>query len=302
MKRPSLLSMNFFVIILTISLSLAGCNKKSKQDSFSFAFITDIHLQPERNAVQGFLKAIDTINYLNPDFVLTGGDLISDAMGQTYGRADSLYNLYQETVKALKMPVYNTIGNHDIYGISSRSGADPKHPEYGEKMFENRIGKSYYSFDYKGWKFMILNSIEATRWDRYLGLIDKKQIDWIKTELQKTDTETPIIISTHIPFITAFTQKYIGNVIANDSSRVIINGKDVIDLYEGYNLKLVLQGHLHTEEDIFIDGIHFITGGSICAGWWRGPRKGFEEGFLIIKVKGNEFEWKFVDYNWIVKE
>ena len=149
---------------------------------------------------------------------------------------------------------------------------------------------------------MILNSIEDTGRDRYIGLIDKKQIDWIKTELQKTDPGTPIVISAHIPFITAFTQKYIGNVIANDSSRVIINGKDVIDLYEGYNLKLVLQGHLHTEEDIFIDGIHFITGGSICAGWWRGPRKGFEEGFLIIKVKGNEFEWKFVDYNWIVKE
>ena len=291
MKRPSLLSMNFFVIILTISLSLAGCNKKSKQDSFSFAFITDIHLQPERNAVQGFLKAIDTINYLNPDFVITGGDQIMDALGQRYGRADSLYDLYQETVKALKMPVYNTMGNHDIYGIYSRSGADPKHPDYGEKMFENRIGKSYYSFDHKGWKFMILNSLEDTGKDSYTGLIDQKQIDWIKTELQKTDPGTPIVISTHIPFITA-----------DQSGRVISNGKDVIDFFKGYNLKLVLQGHLHTVEDIFIDGIHFITGGAVCAGWWRGPRNGFEEGFLVIKVKGSEFEWEFVDYNWIVKE
>jgi len=43
-----------------------------------------------------------------PNFVITGGDQIMDAMGQSYGRADSLYNLYQETVKELKMPVCNT--------------------------------------------------------------------------------------------------------------------------------------------------------------------------------------------------
>lgn len=94
------------------------------------------------------------------------------------------------------MPVHNTMGNHDIYGIYSLSGADPKHPDYGEKMFENRIGKSYYSFNHKGWKFMILNSIEDTGKDSYIGLIDQKQIDWIKTELQKTDPGTPIVIST----------------------------------------------------------------------------------------------------------
>lgn len=89
MKGPSLLSMESFIIILAISLSFAGCNKKSKKNSFSFAFITDIHLQSESRAVQGFLKAIDTIiNYLNPDFVITGGDLIMDALGQRYGRVD----------------------------------------------------------------------------------------------------------------------------------------------------------------------------------------------------------------------
>ena len=298
MKRLYMSSLRLLLIIITVSLSLASCGKKDQQDSFSFAFITDIHLQYELNAVQGFQKAIDTINYLKPDFVITGGDLVMDALGQRYGMADSLNNLYQETAKAFKMPVHNTMGNHDIYGIYSRSGADPENPEFGEKMFEKRFGKSYYSFDYKGWKFMILNSIEDTGRDKYIGLIDAKQIEWIKEELQKTDPETPIVISTHIPFITAFTQKYIGNIIANDSSRVINNGKDVIDLFNGYNLKLVLQGHLHTEEDIFIDGVHFITGGSICAGWWRGPRMGFEEGFLMIDVKGNEFKWRFVDYNW----
>jgi len=296
------LNLSKLIVLISIIILSVSCKKKEKPEKFSFAFITDIHLQPEIHAVEGFLEAIDTINDLKPDFVITGGDLIMDALAQRYSRADSLYTLYSETVKALNMPVYNAMGNHEIYGIYSRSGADPENPDYGEKMFENRIGKSYYSFEHKGWKFMILNSIEDTGKDSYIGLIDNDQIEWIKKELQKTDSTIPLAIITHIPFITANTQKYQGTTLPNDSSLVISNGKEVLDLFEEHNLKLVLQGHLHLIEDIFIDDIHFITGGAICAAWWRGPYRGDEEGFVLVKVKGSEFTWEFVDYKWEVKQ
>ena len=301
-KLPSQLlsSILVFLVILVIS---SGCRNKSKQKSFTFAFMTDIHLTQDRNGVQGFKKAIQTINDLKPDFVITGGDLIMDALGQRYSKADSLYNLYQETISDLKIPVYNTMGNHEIYGIYSSSGADPLNPEYGEKMFGKRLGKSYYSFDYKGWKFFILNSIEDAKKNKYVGQIDDDQIRWIKEELLKTDTLTPIVLSTHIPFLTAYTQKYLGTTVANDSSMIIVNGNEVLDLFTRHNLKLVLQGHLHMVEDIYIDNIHFITGGAVCGAfsWWTGPSYGDEEGFMLIKVKGKEFDWKYVDYGWEAK-
>ena len=296
MKKIKIHSVLFFLV----SFSCISYTQRSdvEQSVFKFVFCTDIHVQPERNAVQGFAEAIDTINKLQPSFVITGGDLIMDALGQSYGRADSLYKLYQEVSKNFNTPVYNTMGNHEIYGIYSKSGADTSNPEYGEKMFEKRIGKSYYSFNYGGWKFMILNSIEDTKMDRYIGLIDDEQIEWIKEELLKTYPSTPIIISTHIPFITAFNQMYTGSTVANDSSLVVVNEKEVLDLFRGYNLKLVLQGHLHTVEDIFIDGIHFITGGAVSGAWWTGPNMGFEEGFMLITVKGDDFDWKYVDSGW----
>jgi 3',5'-cyclic-AMP phosphodiesterase len=302
MKKPPSRLLCFSLIILIISVISTGCRKKSGPGSFRFAFITDIHITPERNAVPGFKQAIQMINDLKPAFVITGGDLIMDALGQSYGSADSLYDLYQETARDFKMPVHNTMGNHEIYGIYSQSGADPQNPEYGEKMFERRMGKSYYSFNYKGWKFMILNSIEDTKKNSYIGQIDDAQIGWIKEELQKTDTITPIVISTHIPFITANTQKYVGTTVANDSSTVIFNGKEVLDLFNRHNLKLVLQGHLHNVEDIYIDNIHFITGGAVSASWWTGPNHGDEEGFIMITVRGKEFDWKYVDYGWEVKK
>lgn len=305
MRKTNLQIRTTVVSVLLIIYILTGCTQKSLQEEqtdFQFAFLTDIHLQNKKNAVEGFKQAIDTINIINPDFVITGGDLIMDALGQTYGRADSLYNLYAEVTNDFKMPLYNTLGNHEIYGIYKKSGAKKTHPEYGEKMFEKRLGKSYYAFEHKGWKFMIINSVEDTKRNGYIGLIDEEQIEWIKEELQKTDSSTPIVISTHIPFITVFNQIYSGSTVPNSSSSVVSNSKEVIDLFKDHDLKLVLQGHLHTVEEINVDGIHFITGGAVSARWWSGANKGFEEGFVLISVKGDDFDWKYVDYGWEVEK
>ena len=291
------------IIILVIALMTSvACSRKSTTDSFTFAFMTDIHLTYERNAIPGFQQAIRSVNDLKPDFVITGGDLIMDALAQRYSLADSLYNLYMENIKSFDMPVFNTLGNHEIYGIYSKSGADPLHPEYGEKMFEKRLGKSYSSFMHKGWKFMIINSVEDTGKDRYMGRIDDAQMEWIKKELDTTDPTTPVVISTHIPFITAVTQKYAGTTVPNDSSSVIYNAKEVLDLFSGHKLKMVLQGHLHSLEDIYIDGIHFVTGGAVSAAWWNGPHRGTEEGYLLLSVKDNDISWEYIDYGWVVEK
>ncbi len=142
----------FFVAWL--ALMLAGCssspkvNEVEKSETFKFVFLTDIHLKPEDGAPEGFQMAINKVNALAPDFVITGGDLVYDVLNASHQRADSLYNLYTEMSKGFNMPVYNTMGNHEIFGYSTQPATDPGHPGYGEKMFENRIGKRFYSFDH----------------------------------------------------------------------------------------------------------------------------------------------------------
>lgn len=300
-KQIGIISILLPVIVVLIFLVSACSCQGRKEKPFSIAFMTDIHLEPERDAVRGFEKALDTVNILKPDFILTGGDLVMDAMGQTYGRADSLYNLYNEVIRKATVPVYNTMGNHDIWGIYSKSGSDHSNPEFGEAMFAKRIGESYYSFMHKGWKFIILNSIEDTGMDRYVGEIDTAQIFWLKQELVKTDPSTPIVVSTHIPFISAMRQVRRGSTVPNDSSLVVFNSKKVTDLFKNHNLKLVLQGHLHILEDIYIDGVHYITGGAVSGGWWRGPNLWTQEGFLWITFGKDDFTWKYIDYNWVTE-
>lgn len=291
------------LLFLLLRIELFAQNL-SDSNQFTFVFITDIHIQPERNAVEGFKKAIEEINKINPDIVITGGDLIYDALGVSFERADSLFNLYNEIVKLINAPVYNTIGNHEIFGWYEKSGVSGDHPEFGKKMYENRIGKTYYSFEHKGVKFFILDSIEEVpEGGKYFGFINDEQMEWLRNELTSTDVSKPIIISTHIPFITTFSQIKAGSQKENERGLVVENSKEVLDLFASHNLKLVLQGHLHFFEDLNIQNkVRFITAGAVSARWWRGPNFGMEEGFVIVKIKDDTIITEYFDYGWEVSE
>ena len=290
------------VPILLLLLVFGSISCKRASPDFSFAFLTDIHLQPELNALKGYKKAIKAVNDLKPDFVITGGDQIMDALGVAYERAEMLYDLYIETTTELNMPVYNTLGNHDIFGLSVEGGIDPNHPEYYKKLFQNKLGETYHSFDHDGWHFMIIDSIDKTVDRTYLGRIDAEQMAWIADDLKNLGKDTPIVLATHIPFISIIRQVRVGSTEANSEGWVIVNSKEVLELFQGYNLKLVLQGHLHSLEEINVGGITFLTGGAVSANWWEGPYYGLEEGFVLIKIKEDEFEWEYIDFEWEVQE
>ena len=80
------------------------------------------------------------------------------------------------------------------------------------------------------------------------------------------------------------------------------NAIEVLELFRGHNLKLVMQGHVHHYEIITYKGVKFISGGAVCAGWWEGPLHGMEEGFVEFNITGENFTWKYIDYNWQVPE
>lgn len=293
-------SLHFFLpVCLVFSVALQSCNKsRNQEDSFSFAFLTDIHIQPELNAEAGFRKAIENVNLLDPDFVITGGDLVMDALGVPFSRADSLYKIYTGMMGEFKMPVHNTVGNHEEFGYDPSSGVGPDHPMYGDRLFEDRLGKRYHAFDWKGWRFYILDSVEELEEGGYYGYIDQEQLDWLIQDLAMLDPAIPIVVSVHIPMITVQTQLTQGSLEANSPGMVITNSKQVLDLFASHNLKLVLQGHLHIYEEMYSNRIHFITAGAVCGRWWQGPNQGVEEGFLLVRVNGEELNWEYMDTGW----
>jgi 3',5'-cyclic AMP phosphodiesterase CpdA len=178
--------------------------------------------------------------------------------------------------------------------------ADTNHPDYGKKMFEKRIGPRYQRVDRNGWIFLLLDSVVKDGKGGYEGGIDAEQITWLTEQLSGIPAETPIVISLHIPLLTTEAQILRGSTAANEPGEVVVNSKEVIELFRDHNLKLVLQGHLHYYEYLHVFGTSYVTGGAVAAAWWEGPYLDTEEGFLLLKVKGDEVVWEYVDYGWEV--
>ncbi len=263
----------------------------SQNTDFRFAFFTDIHLNNKaKNCFQGFGQAIEHAKANKAHFIITGGDNVDiNVLGKKKQEAEALYTKFKKTIDNAGINIYPTIGNHDRYTGSIKDG-----DLLNDGMFRKYFSKAYYSFDYKGWHFIVLNSVQ-THHNKYC--VDKQQIGWLKNDLAKLSQETPIVVSVHVPFLSVYHPAYHGKYKSSDS---FSNFKEVWDMFEANNLKLVLQGHIHLYEEIKVKGVQFITCGSVSGAWWHGAHHGIEEGYLLIKVSGGSFTWEYMDYGWQV--
>jgi 3',5'-cyclic AMP phosphodiesterase CpdA len=287
------------IVPAVAALLLQACTGQ-RPERFRFVFMTDIHLQPELGAPEGFRRAIDSANALDPDFVLMGGDLIMGAADVSYERSALQYNLFASACSSFTMPVYMTIGNRELFGYAAGDQVGPDHPDYGKGMYRRRLGRgrTHYSFDHKGWHFMVLDDIGLTPQGTYIGVVDSSQLAWIRDDLAAVDTLTPIAVALHIPLVSVYKQMSVGGTEPLPPNLVVTNSQEVLDLFERHTLRLVLQGHLHLVEEITYDGTTFLTGGSVCGAWWRGARDQFEEGFVVLDIEGDSMSWRYVDYGW----
>ncbi len=266
-------------------------------ESFSFVFITDAHIQPELNAAVGTDMAMKKARTFKADFAINGGDHVFDSLGVPKARALQLFDLYDKTEQDLGLKVYHTVGNHDVLGIYPASGVPSTDPLYGKKLFEDRFGKRYYSFDHKGVHFIVLDSIGITDDHAYEGRIDAAQMAWLKSDIEALPKGTPIIISVHIPLVSAFAS-YIPAPVkpAAHQSLTVANANDVVDLLDGYNVLGVLQGHTHINENVEYQNIPYITSGAVCGNWWKGIRMGTPEGFTVVNVANGKMTTHYETY------
>ncbi len=306
MNKKNLIRIKFLFIIAVLSVVLGLGNYSGiavppeKAETFRFVFATDIHLKPDKHSVDKFNRAIAYINNMKPKphFVITGGDLIENSYALDFDSADKLYNLYQNTCKKFDMPVHDVVGNNDLFYGSKKSGENSSHPEYGKGMFRKRLGNgtTYHSFDYGRWHFILLDSIERTEEGGYRGYIDDEQFNWLSDNLAEIGKERPVCIALHIPLVSTFSQIHIGTLVAPAKFAIVNNGTRIIkELLSNYNVKLVLQGHLHIIEELKYKNTTYITGGSLSNAR-KAPIFEHPDGFVVVDVSGNEFSWKYETY------
>lgn len=299
MKRRELLKTVLGASLLTatgvVPLSLNGCKEKKTGNvrrKFTFAFFTDVHLlrNNDRNSHIGFQRALDDVLPKGVDFILFGGDNI-DAVSLSEREADVLYKWFKKEVDKRGIKAHYTIGNHDAHYSPIDRQSDP----YGYKLHEKYFGELTYSFDHKGVHFIVLNSVGRHGKGYHLG---DAQCDWLEDDLKTTGQEIPVVVSMHVPIQSLYYPAVEGKIVSTD---MITDFKKVWDILEQYNVKIVLQGHQHLHEELFVKDMKFLTGGAVCGGWWApGDFYKTDKGYMLIHVdENNNFTW---EYNAFVKE
>lgn len=263
--------------------------------------ITDLHIQPEAGATEGVHKAVRRILALRPrpDLVICGGDHVMDALRVEYGRASMLFDLYTEAVKPLEIPMVSVIGNHDVFGWGV-SGQHAEDPMYGKGMVTEKVlrASAYRSFDFGGYHFVLLDGIQPAGSRLWRALIDDDQLSWLQDDLESVG-QTPTIVVSHVPILSVYTQYTEGTLVRPSNVMITANGREVQKILAKHNVKAVLQGHTHALESIHYMHTRYITAGSICGNWWRGPHLGVHpEGFLVCDLDDEDFKPKYVSYGW----
>lgn len=281
-------------------LAEGGANGPSASPGdFDFVFFTDTHIEPELNASQGCDACFRKIAKMKSDFAIMGGDHVYDATAVDHGRAKTVFDLYAKAQDLLQMPVHHVIGNHDPFAFSAKSGVATSDAEYGKKMYEERIGqKTYYSFDHKGYHFVVLDSIQPTEDRMWEAKIDDAQLAWLESDLKQAGTGTPVIGAVHVPLVTAFSTFGADRIRVGDkySTLTIGNAPQVLRVFEGHNVVAVLQGHTHINEIVEYKGTQYITSGAVCGNWWHGPRMGVPEGFTAVSLRGGKISTRYETY------
>jgi 3',5'-cyclic AMP phosphodiesterase CpdA len=267
--------------------------------SFDFVFFTDTHIQPELDAAHGCDLCFKKIAGLKPEFAMMGGDHVFDAFGVNKVRAGMVYDLYERTEQLLGMPLHHAIGNHDVFGVLAKSGVASTDPAYGKKMFQDRMGRTYYSFDYKGYHFVVLDSVQPTEDRLWEARVDEDQLRWLRDDLKALPHGMPVIAVVHCPLVTAFATYAYTQIVGADrkyNTMTVANAPDVLQIFENANVPAVLQGHTHVNEVVNYKNTRYITSGAVCGNWWRGPRMGTPEGFTVVSLRQGKISWRYETY------
>ncbi|MFI4860930.1 MAG: metallophosphoesterase [Phycisphaerales bacterium JB063] len=281
--------------------------------SFRFVHFGDTHYghhaslaaAASPNGYPGALRQVHTMED-RPDFILHTGDIITDAFWATPDSAQTQWDAYDQVMREhCTLPVHYTIGNHDVnFGW----GWDESLPYPGKAMVLERTGlaRPYYSFDHKGWHFIVLDNNQKGGYNGFTHHIDPTQLAWLEADLDATDPDTPIVISSHAPILTVTCffcpsnkEHPDGLVIPNDWVHTDVDALHRLLRKHG-NVKLCLSGHFHAVDHVEYLGIHHICGGAVCADYWRKPLSyapEHEAGFGVVDLFDNGgFEYRYVDY------
>jgi len=250
---------SFFVILFSYMHKSEAVAKSWSDSIISFGVFADVHYMIDVDSgdiycnKDGDAKLIDIIeefNKRNLPMAFELGDFIYYC-GEVYDEAKHLEALIEidSIFKNFKGKRHYVLGNHDLDIFTKAAWLSAI----------EREGLNYYSFDKRGWHFIILDTMyKADGTDAEKGqlggfegnelYISQTELDWLKNDLLKSQMK-PTVVFTHVNLY-----------IPDHWEHAVRNAIDVRDVLEkNGNVQLVVQGHYHPGRVTQIwNGIHYF--------------------------------------------
>jgi len=141
---------------------------RNDPNDFQFAIVTD-RTGGMRPGV--FPRAVTKINEMQPEFVITVGDLIAGG-GRLRNEREirRQWTEFNGFVEGFEMPFFYLPGNHDVSN------------DVMDRIWDELFGVRHYSFVYKDVLFLCLNTQDGAGSKPFIG---KQQIAWAQKELKQ---------------------------------------------------------------------------------------------------------------------
>ena len=236
-----------------------------RPNSFQFAIVSD-RTGGRRPGV--FSKAVEKINLLQPEFVISVGDLI-EGYSEDPGAWALEWSEFETKLTRLQMPFFFCPGNHDISNLPMG------------KEWQRKFGRAYYEFRYQDCLFVVLNTEEEPKKDREY-FFTTAQRAWLKQVLENNKDVRWTFVFMHKPVWSITKHKD-----PADNSTTL--GWDEIEASLQGRKHTVFSGHNHVYAKSVRNGMDYYilatTGG---ASTLTGLKDGKFDHFCWVTMKDSE--------------
>ncbi|MBP7108666.1 MAG: metallophosphoesterase [Chitinophagaceae bacterium] len=292
MKRKAFLQSTAAVIGSSLLPSISNAIE-TKKKSIRFAHLTDIHVSTGLVQETGMAKALQHAQQQKVDFIINGGDAISDALGADKQKTQQQWDVFKNILqKENSLPIYHTIGNHDVWGWFVKENKPDNDRLYGKVWVTEtlQLKKRFYSFKKDNWTFIVLDSTQLNPAGGYIANVDEEQYAWLQQELAAVALTGFVCIVSHIPILSICAGLFFNKTQTNGDLVIQRNlmHTDFLTLKKLFmqypQIKVCISGHIHMQDEIHYMNVKYLCNGAVSGNWWKGPFNEFAPSYAVMEL------------------